>query len=216
MNPVAAILFDLDGTLADTAPDLAGAANALLTRRGLPTLPLETLRPWASHGARGLVCTAFNITPEAAEFANLREEFLGYYAQHLAVESHVFPAMAQLLDTLDARHVPWGIVTNKHTRFTTPVVSALALAQRARVIVSGDTTPHAKPHPAPLLHAAAALALSPQQCLYVGDDLRDIQAGRAAGMRTIAAAWGYCSDGPPERWGADFLMHTPQELLQLL
>ena len=216
MQKIQALLFDLDGTLADTAPDLAGAANALRIRRGLAPLPLEILRPWASHGARGLLGAAFELTPDDATFADMREEFLDYYASHLAIQTCVFPDMAQLLDTLDARRIPWGIVTNKHTRFTTPLVAALGLAERARVVVSGDTTPHAKPHPAPLLHAAAALALDPQHCLYVGDDLRDVQAGQAANMPTAAAAWGYCSDGPPERWGADYLIHTPQELLRLL
>jgi len=216
MQKIQALLFDLDGTLADTAPDLAGAANALRIRRGLAPLPLEILRPWASHGARGLLGAAFELTPDDATFADMREEFLDYYASHLAIQTCVFPDMAQLLDTLDARRIPWGIVTNKHTRFTTPLVAALGLAERARVVVSGDTTPHAKPHPAPLLHAAAALALDPQHCLYVGDDLRDVQAGQAANMPTAAAAWGYCSDGPPERWGADYLIHTPQELLPLI
>ncbi|TAK90269.1 MAG: phosphoglycolate phosphatase [Burkholderiaceae bacterium] len=216
MNRFSALLFDLDGTLADTAPDLAGAANALRIRRGLAPLPLEILRPWASHGARGLLGAAFELTPDDATFADMREEFLDYYAAHLAIQTCVFPAMAQLLDTLDARRVPWGIVTNKHTRFTTPLVAALGLAARARVVVSGDTTAHSKPHPAPLLHAAAALALDPQHCLYIGDDLRDVQAGRAAAMPTAAAAWGYCSDGPPDQWGADYLVHTPQELLPLL
>lgn len=214
---ISAVLFDLDGTLIDSAPDLAGAANFMRLQRGLPALPLEVLRPWASHGARGLIGAAFNITPEDHEFLDLREEFLNQYASALAVHSQIFPEMQPVLLALEARALAWGIVTNKHARFTDPLVKALGLATRACVVVSGDTTAHAKPHPAPLLHAAEKIGIPAQQCLYVGDDLRDVQAGQAAGMQTVVAAWGYCnSELPPEQWNADYFIHSPRELLQLL
>lgn len=216
-HPIELVLFDLDGTLVDTAPDLAAAANRLRQRRGLLPLALEVLRPAASHGARGLIGAALNITPEHADFSVRCEEFLAEYAQGVCVESHLFDGMETLLDALDARGVRWGIVTNKAARFTEPLLKALHLHKRAACIVSGDTTAHLKPHPASLLHALDLCQVSAAATLYVGDDERDIHAGRAAGMRTVAARYGYLgSVNPIERWGADHQVDTAEQILELL
>ena len=212
-----AVLFDLDGTLADTAPDLAAAANQMRVARGLAPAPIERLRPVASAGARGLIGAAFGIGPNDPEFASMREEFLSNYEANLRVETVLFPGIDALLDDLDARSVCWGIVTNKAARFTTPLVGLLELDKRAACVVSGDTTPYSKPHPAPLLHAADVLGVDPRHVVYVGDDLRDIQAGHAAGMPTIAAAYGYCgNDLPPLDWNAHYVADTAATLLELL
>jgi N-acetyl-D-muramate 6-phosphate phosphatase len=212
-----AVLFDLDGTLVDSAPDLGAAANLLRERRNLPPLPLAHYRPMTGTGARGMLGVALQVTPEDAAFAALRDEFLDLYEARLSVDTCVFPAMVPVLARLDAIGLPWGIVTNKHRRFAEPLVSALSLGERSGALVCGDTTPHAKPHPAPLLEGARRLGIDPVQCYYVGDDLRDIVAGRAAGMRTVAAAWGYLGQGEPiEDWGADHLIDCPAHLLKLL
>jgi len=211
-----AIFFDLDGTLADTAPDLAAAANRLVIERGMPPVAYEKLRPVASHGARGLIGAAFGKRPEDPEFPALRDTFLDYYEADIAVHTRLFDGMDEVLARLDAAGILWGIVTNKIARFTVPLVNAIGLTPRASAVVSGDTTPHAKPHPAPLLRAAELSGVAPARCIYVGDDLRDIQAGRAAGMTTVAAAYGYCGeDDPPESWGADYLIRHPAELIPL-
>jgi phosphoglycolate phosphatase len=210
-------LFDLDGTLVDSALDLGGAGNDLRERRGLPPLPLEVFRPLTGTGARGMLRVALGTTPEDADFEALKDEYLAIYATRLTRLTRVFDAMAPVLDALDAAALPWGIVTNKHSRFAEPVVAGTGLATRSRVLVCGDTTARAKPFPDPLLEAARRLAVDPAHCLYVGDDLRDIQAGRAAGMGTVAAAWGYLGDGEPiEAWGADHLARTPAGLLEVL
>jgi phosphoglycolate phosphatase len=212
-----AVLFDLDGTLVDSAPDLAGAANEMRVCRGLAPLPLERLRPMVGSGARGMVGIALQVTPEDADFAALRDEFLDRYARRLTLESRVFAEMLPVLDALDAHPLRWGIVTNKASRYTTLVVQGLGLAARAEVVISGDTTPHTKPHPAPLLEAARRIGVAPGACLYVGDDLRDILAGQAAGMRTVAVGWGYLGLGEPiASWNADAVIERPEELLQLL
>lgn len=210
--PLQAILFDLDGTLADTAPDLAAAVNYLRTERGLAPTPYEQLRPFASAGARGLIGAAFGLLPEDPEYETLRVAFLANYAAAIAVRSSLFENVPQLLAQLTQRGLAWGIVTNKASRFTDVLVPLIGLGH-AGCIVSGDTTTHAKPHPAPLLEAARRLALAPQACWYVGDDLRDIAAGRAAGMRTVAAAWGYCGQTEPHAWQADAVLDTPLALL---
>ena len=216
-RPVHAVLFDLDGTLVDSALDLGGAGNDLRERRGLPPLPLEVFRPLTGTGARGMLRVALGTTPEDANFEALKDEYLAIYATRLTRLTRVFDAMAPVLDALDAAARPWGIVTNKHSRFAEPVVAGTGLATRSRVLVCGDTTARAKPFPDPLLEAARRLAVDPAHCLYVGDDLRDIQAGRAAGMGTVAAAWGYLGDGEPiEAWGADHLARTPAGLLEAL
>jgi len=212
-----AVLFDLDVTLADTAPDLAAAVNKMRHERGLEMVPLENLRPLASAGARGLIGGAFGIGPEHPEFAAMREEFLANYEADLCIETTLFQGIDAVLDELDARGVRWGIVTNKVARLTDPLVALLGLDLRAGCVVSGDTTPHSKPHPAPLLHAARMLDLSPERIVYVGDDLRDVQAGFAAGMVTVAGAFGYCgNDMPPTRWHAQHVVQSPAELQKLL
>jgi 2-phosphoglycolate phosphatase len=213
--PPRAILFDLDGTLADTAPDLAGAMNRLRIERGLPPTPYEQLRPVASAGARGLIGAAFGLKAGDEGYEELRVAFLDNYAGALAVESRLFDGVPALLGTLLDHGLVWGIVTNKAARFTDPLVPQIGLGE-ARCVVSGDTTPHSKPHPEPLLEAARRLGLAPQECWYVGDDLRDIQAGHAAGMTTIAAAWGYCGNAAPITWGADAIAETPLQVFDLI
>jgi 2-phosphoglycolate phosphatase len=213
----AAVLFDLDGTLIDSAPDLAGAGNDVRIARGLPALPFERFRPMVGAGARGMLGVALDAAPADAGYEQLRDEFLAVYEGRLLRETHVFAAMQPVLDALESSGLRWGIVTNKVARYTLPVVRGLGLAERAGALVCGDTTPHAKPHPAPLLEAARQLALAPEACVYVGDDLRDVQAGRAAGMATLAAAWGYLGEAEPiERWGADAVLAEPLELLNWL
>ncbi|MBC8057308.1 MAG: phosphoglycolate phosphatase [Rhizobiales bacterium] len=212
-----AVLFDLDGTLIDSAPDLAGAGNEMRIARGLTPHPLAHFRPMVGSGARGMVGRAFDVGPDDAGFAALRDEFLQRYEARMTQLTHVFPEMLPVLAALEARATPWGIVTNKASRFSEPLVRALGLAPLASTLVSGDTTPHAKPHPEPLLEAARRIGISADACVYVGDDLRDVQAGRAAGMTTVAAAWGYLGAGEPiERWGADHVVATPDGLLKLL
>jgi 2-phosphoglycolate phosphatase len=210
-----AILFDLDGTLADTAPDLAQALNKLRLDRGMAPASYESLRPYASAGARGLIGAGLGLTPEAAEYEALRIAFLNNYEAAIAVHSRLFDGVPELLAQLDRSGIAWGIVTNKAMRFTDPLVPMIGLGHAA-CVVSGDTTPHAKPHPAPLLEAAQRLGKAPEHCWYVGDDMRDIQAGRAAGMLTIAAAWGYCGSEGPTQWNAHAIAQEPLELLQLI
>lgn len=211
------VLFDLDGTVADTAPDLAGAANAMRIARGLPPLPYADLRPMASHGARGLIGRALGRTPAHPDFEDLRHEFLNRYEAALCVDSRLFDGIDALLRMLEGSGRRWGIVTNKAARFTDPLVRALDLHARAACVVSGDTTPHAKPHPAPLLHAAMLAGHEATQAVYVGDDLRDIEAGRAAGMTTIAVGYGYLGEGAPVHdWGADFLVESTRALADLV
>lgn len=210
-----AILFDLDGTLADTAPNLAAAANKMRQARGMAVLPLEHLRPFASAGARGLLKGAFGVDATHADLPTMVEEFLINYAADLDSATVLFPGIAALLAELSAHHVRWGIVTNKMTRLTQPLVAQLGL-NHASCVVSGDTTAHAKPHPEPLLYAAQQLQLTPTQIVYIGDDLRDIQAGQAAGMKTIAAAYGYGGQSLPEKWQADYIVDSPATLRDLL
>jgi phosphoglycolate phosphatase len=212
-----AVLFDLDGTLIDSAPDLAGAANDMRVERGLPPLPFAQLRPMVGSGARGMVGRAFSVVPGDAEFEYLRDEFLSRYEVRMAHETRVFASVAPVLERLRSRGMPWGIVTNKATRFSEPLVAAMGLHTHTATLVCGDTTPHAKPHPAPLLEAARRMGFAATDCFYVGDDLRDVQAGRAAGMATVAAAWGYLGEGESiQTWGADHVIQTPDQLLTLL
>ena len=210
-----AVLFDLDGTLADTAPDLAAATNLLRTARGLDPAPYETLRAVASAGGRGLLGAAFGILPEEDGYPELLNGFLNNYQAALAVHSRLFDGIDMLLQALRGFDMRWGIVTNKFARFTEPLVPLIGLHD-ADCVISGDTTPFSKPHPEPLFEAARRLFLPPEACWYVGDDLRDIQAGRAAGMRTIAAAWGYCGVDAPKSWEADWIAETPLQLLELM
>jgi phosphoglycolate phosphatase len=214
--PSRAVLFDLDGTLADTAPDLAAAVNRMRTEQGHEALPIERLRPFASAGARGLLHAAYGVKPEDAEYPSLRETFLEYYAERVCDETRLFPGIAELLAELEARRIAWGIVTNKATRFTERIVAELRLAPAC--VACGDTTAHLKPHPAPLLHAAAQIQALPNDCLYLGDDLRDMKAAQAAGMRPIAVEWGYHhpDSGGPGTWQAAAVIHHPLELIEHL
>jgi len=215
--PVNAVLFDLDGTLADTAGDLAAALNRVRADHALPALPLATLRPQASHGARGLLAAGFGIGREHADFGSLRDAFLAYYAEALCEQTRLFPEADRVLGEIERRGLRWGIVTNKATRFTVPVVERLALAARAGAVICGDTTPETKPHPAPLLAGAAALDVSPARCVYVGDAERDIIAGRAAGMHTLFAAYGYVGeDEAPATWNADGTLESLSSVLDWL
>jgi 2-phosphoglycolate phosphatase len=216
-SPYKGVFFDLDGTLADTAPDLVAAANQLLIARNLAPKQYEVLRPCASAGARGLIGGAFGIDPEHPDFIPLRDEFFANYEKALLVNSVLFEGVDHLLDQLDGAKLPWGIVTNKSERFTNPLTDLMGLRQRAASTVSGDTTPYSKPHPEPILHAARIANIDPASSVYVGDDIRDIVAGKAAGMKTIAAAYGYCGCAePPEAWGADYLVYHPKELLEII
>ena len=212
-----AVLFDLDGTLADTAPDLGAALNRVRHDRGLEPVPLAKLRPYASHGARGLIGAGMAVAPGDAGYVELRDAFLAHYAAALCVDSTLFAEIATVLDALDARALPWGIVTNKAARYTEPLLLSLRLAPRARTVICGDTTPHAKPHPAPLTEAASRLGVAPGRCVYVGDARRDIDAGKAAGMRTLVARWGYLEPGDvPDDWSADGVLDAPRALLDWL
>jgi phosphoglycolate phosphatase len=208
-----AVFFDLDGTLADTAPDLGAALNRLLAEEGREPLAAAVIRPHVSAGARGLLQVGFGLRPDDRAYPALRERLLDLYEQALCVGTTLFAGMDDLLDALEGQGIAWGVVTNKPERFTLPLMAALGLAQRAAAIVGGDTTGRAKPDPLPLLHACQLAGVAATASLYVGDDLRDIQAGRAAGMRTFAAGWGYLGDGPPiEAWGADQTLAKPAEL----
>ncbi len=217
LQNIDAVLFDLDGTLIDSAPDLGAAADKMRTDRGLASLPQALYRPMAGAGARGMIAVAFGFGPENAQFEALREEFFANYEARLVAQTYVFDGVAELIERIGQSGLKWGVVTNKSARFTVPLTRAMPLFCTAQTIISGDTTPHAKPHPAPLLEAARQLGLAPQRCLYVGDDERDIVAGRAAGMPTVAAAYGYLgSMTDTAHWNADFTISTPGGLLNLL
>lgn len=211
------LLFDLDGTLADSAPDLAGAANDMRTARGLPPLPLLAFRPHGGSGARGMLARAFDCHPGQPGYEVLREEFLHRYEQQMLHHSRLFDAVPALLDGLEQRQLRWGIVTNKALHLAERLAGELGLWPRAQVLVAGDSTPHTKPHPAPLQEAARRLGVAAAHCVYVGDDLRDMQAARSAGMGALAAAWGYLGAGAdPHAWPADAVLPGPGALLQWL
>lgn len=212
----AAVLFDLDGTFADTAPDLGRAVNAMRAARGLAPVPLADTRRVTSLGARGLLGVGFGIGPEHADYLAMRDEFLRIYENNLCCDTVLFPGMAELITRLEQRKITWGIVTNKAERFAIPLMQQLGYATRAACIIGGDTTGHMKPHPAPLLAAAAAIQIAPKSCVYVGDDERDIQAGRAAGMRTVAVRFGYLNGSSPDHWGADVIVTIPAEIENIL
>lgn len=209
----ALVLFDFDGTLADTAPDLAAAANRQRSHRGLADLPYEALRPYASQGARGLLRAALGMGTDHPEYDATRLQFLTDYAQASTQQSRLFPGIAELLQQLQDEGLTWGIVTNKATHLAEPIVEFLGLSERSAVLVCGDTTAHAKPHPLPLQHAARLTGFGTHRCLYVGDDLRDIQAAHAAGMPAIAAAYGYVDkDEDIGAWRAEATVDSPQAL----
>jgi 2-phosphoglycolate phosphatase len=214
---IKAVLFDLDGTFADTAPDLAAALNHTRATRHLPPLSIELLRPQASHGSRGLLKVGFDIEPEHPDYDKLRDTFLDYYAKNICVQTQLFGDTAELISTLEQRGIKWGIVTNKPHCFTIPLMQALGYAERAACLISGDTCAHSKPHPEPMLKACEIIGVSPAQCLYLGDDLRDMQAANAVGMRGIIANYGYVSaDASVENWNAHGSINKPTELLDFI
>lgn len=214
---VRAVLFDLDGTLADTARDLGGALNRLLVEEGRAPLALESVRPYVSGGARALIGCGFGLQPEDAGYEALRQRFLDHYSAAICVDTVLFDGIAQLLDGLEQRGIAWGVVTNKSERFATSVVAALDLAQRCQCLIGGDTAARPKPAPDPLLLACERIGIAPARTLYVGDDLRDVHAGKAAGTGTVAAAWGYLGDDLPiDRWQADWIIESPPDLFRLL
>lgn len=209
-----AVLFDLDGTLADTAPDLAYALNQTLIEAGAAPLPLPPIRAVASNGSAPLITLGFGDKLDEETFEHHRQRLLEIYLDNLTRETTLMEGMASVLKRLEAQNIHWGVVTNKPRRFTDPLMDQLNLTPRAGCIISGDTTAHAKPHPAPLLHACELLSLSPEACLYVGDAQRDIEAGQRAGMRTLACRFGYLApDDQIERWGADAILEHPEALL---
>lgn len=212
-----AILFDLDGTLADTAPDLGESVNILLLEEGRLQIPLETLRPFTSQGVRGLLKAGFSIDVAHPAYERLSQRFLAIYAERLCHATRLFDEIPELLDTLEQMSLAWGIVTNKRMRFTDPLVELLQLTPRTTCVVSGDTTAEAKPSPLPILHACQLLNCRPERTLYVGDDRRDIVAGNAAGCKTVAVSYGYLGDsGPLHTWGADLIIDRPSELAEYL
>ena len=212
-----AVLFDLDGTLVDSAPDLGAAVDKMRVDRGLQSYPLERYRPMAGAGARGMLGEGFGMTPEHPDFVSMREEFFVNYESCMTQRTAAFAGVPEMLTALQQRGLRWGVVTNKAERFALPLTRAMALFDTAGAVVAGDTTSHAKPHPAPLLEAARRMGLQPTECLYVGDDERDIVAGLAAGMGTVAATYGYLGrKSDVAAWGAHAAINSPLELLQVL
>ncbi len=211
-----ALFFDLDGTLIDSAPDLGAAADKLRTDRGLPSIAYEHYRPMAGAGARGMLRVAFDMSPDHANYELLREEFYVNYERSLTARTIAFDGIPDVLAAIRAKSMPWGIVTNKSKRFTEPLVAQMPLLQGAVAVISGDSTPYTKPHPAPVLAAAQLAGIDPALCWYIGDDRRDIESGRAAGMVTVAANWGYLGEHAIHDWGADFVVDRPTDLLLLL
>lgn len=209
------VLFDLDGTVADTATDLSAPINQMRVERGLAPMALNTLRPFASMGARGLLQKGLGITKDHADFESLREDFLRRYEADMCNKTKLFDGMDQVLDALDNAGIPWGIVSNKLERYVRTVADFLQLTIRSKSLIGGDTTGYAKPHPQPLYLGAKYLGMTPESCVYIGDDRRDIEAAKAAGMRSVAAAYGYCgvAEDPPSSWGANWVINTPSELL---
>jgi 2-phosphoglycolate phosphatase len=213
---IKAVLFDLDGTLADTAPDLGYALNRMRETRGLPPLPISTIRPVASLGARGLLHAGFGIAPEHSDYGGMRGEFLQLYEANICRETRLFAGIAEMLNALEARKLAWGIVTNKAERLARLLLGRIGLESRAFCIIGGDTTGNLKPHPDPLFAAIKLLGETAGNCIYVGDDRRDVEAGRAAGMKVAVVKWGYLNGGAPETWAADWLLERPGDLLPLL
>jgi phosphoglycolate phosphatase len=213
---IRAVLFDLDGTFADTAPDLGYAVNRMRIARGLAPVPDDATRPVTSSGARGLLGAGFGITPDHADYSAMRDEFLDIYEANLCRATRLFDGMADLVDALEARGLTWGIVTNKAERFALPLMRLLGYGTRAACVIGGDTTGKLKPHPDPLYAAARAVQIAPEHCLYVGDDERDVLAGRAAGMKTIAVRYGYLNGSNPATWGADAIVDQPHEIINFV
>jgi phosphoglycolate phosphatase len=212
-----AVLFDLDGTLLDTSPDLGGAANAMRLARGLPALSIHELRPYCSHGARGMILKALNVGHEEPGYEELRQEFLRHYESRLCEETQFLPGLDQVVDKIEEAGMVWGVVTNKFARFTEPLLEAMNLRSRMAVCISGDSAAFPKPHPAPLQMATEKLGLPAQAVVYLGDDQRDITSGFHAGCFTMAVAMADFELGTlPESWGADALATNAQEICSLL
>jgi len=208
------VLFDLDGTLLDTAPDLANALNAVLRLNKQPPLPFERIRPAVSHGGRALIELGFKLNPDHPEFDPLKKQLLDYYQSHIADQTTLFPGMSEVLNSIEQQGINWGVVTNKPAWLTEPLMDALDLTRRAATIVSGDTVDERKPHPAPLLYACKVASSKPDSCLYIGDAERDIEAGHNAGMSTLVAMFGYLmAEDEPESWGATALIEQPSDIL---
>lgn len=208
------VLFDLDGTLVDSAPDLGGAANQIRVELGMPPLPIDVYRPQASHGVRGMLHVALQMSPDHPDFAARREQYLSFYRARLSRDSQLFAQVPTLLDQLDAAGIRWGVVTNKPGWLAQPVMDDLGLSARSVCLVSGETAARPKPAADPLLYACDQIGIPPDQCIYVGDDIRDMQSARAAGMPALVAGWGYLgSDTPPQEWGADAILDQPSDLL---
>lgn len=217
MNPPTCVLFDLDGTLLDTAPDLAAALNRLRRERGAPEVPFARIRPTVSHGSPGMLKAGFGIDADHPLYAELNQRFLALYQEFIAVETALFPGMAEVLAHLEARAIPWGIVTNKPGFLTEPLLKALGLWTRAACVVSGDTLDKRKPDPEPLWYACKQAGVDPGRSLYVGDAERDVQAGNRAGMIALAAAFGYLDpEDRPHEWGAAGVLSRPADLLHWL
>jgi phosphoglycolate phosphatase len=208
-----AVLFDLDGTLIDSAPGLGIAADLMRTKRGLASLPLSRYRPMAGAGARGMLSVALDKTVHSPDYEALKEEFFQTYEACMLAHCELFGGVVEMIEGLTQRQLKWGIVTNKSARFTVPIVDSIASFSSAQAVVSGDTTAYSKPHPEPLFEAARRLGVLPNECIYVGDDKRDIDAARAAGMLSYAATWGYLGEHAVETWQADVCLNTPLELL---
>lgn len=216
-SPFKAVLFDLDGCLVDTAPDMAAALNAVRLTEGLPALDYDLIRPVVSHGGAGLVKLAFDLNPDDTDFERLRQQFLDVYEANLADQSSLFDGFEDVLQSIEQAGLTWGIITNKPAWLTNPLVAELGLNHRAACVVSGDTTAHSKPHPAPMLHACDLINIQPEHCLYMGDADRDIEAGNAVGMTTAAVTWGYLADNDDvTTWQADHILHHPREIMDLL
>jgi len=214
---IQAVLFDLDGTLIDSAPDLGAAVDKMRVDRGMPSLPLLHYRPMAGAGARGMIALAFGFTPEHPDYDAMKEEFFRNYESCMTERTFAFEGVAQMIAALVAAKLPWGVVTNKSKRFAEPLTQAMPLFKSSAVLICGDTTPHAKPHPEPLLEAARRMGLDPSACIYVGDDERDIVAGHAAQMKTVAATYGYLgAQGDVEKWKAHAQIQSPSELASLI
>jgi phosphoglycolate phosphatase len=214
---IQAVLFDLDGTLIDSAPDLGAAVDQMRVDRGMPSLPLLHYRPMAGAGARGMIALAFGFTPEHPDYDAMKEEFFRNYESCMTKRTFAFEGVAQMIAALVAAKLPWGVVTNKSKRFAEPLTQSMPLFKTAAVVISGDTTPYAKPHPEPLFEAARRLGIAPTACVYVGDDERDIVAGHAAGMKTVAATYGYLgAQGDVEKWQAHAQIESPFELSNLI
>lgn len=207
------ILFDLDGTLLDTHKDMGYALNSVLDKHGNPPLPLETIRPYVSKGVMVLVCMAFKCEPHSEQATALWHEYLDVYSQNISQYTELFPGMDSILDIIESNGQKWGIVTNKPEYLTKPLLVALELGSRAASVVSGDTLPEKKPHPAPLLYACEQINADPAGAVYIGDDERDVEAGKRAGMATLAAAYGYITpEDDPKLWNADGIVQHAEDI----